>query len=140
VGTEENRKLIEAIFQGVAVGDGSLFRDSLSDDVVMRITGQYSWSQTFRGKADLLTNLYGYLRTILRDGAKTLPDRIIADGEYVVVEARGDMRTKDGERYDNDYCLVYRLQDAKIVEIREYCDSVLCERVLGSYPGKGDLP
>jgi hypothetical protein len=37
-------------------------------------------------------------------------------------------------RYDNQYCLLYRLRDGKIVEIREYNDSILCERVLGPYP------
>ncbi len=54
---------------------------------------------------------------------QTIPRRLIADGDHVVVEARGDMMTKAGVRYDNDYCLVYRLECGKIVEIREYCDS-----------------
>jgi ketosteroid isomerase-like protein len=29
---------------------------------------------------------------------------------------------------------VYRLQDGKISEIREYCDSVLTETALGRFP------
>ena len=44
------------------------------------------------------------------------------------------MKTKAGVRYDNEYCLVYRLKDGRIVEIREYCDSVLTEAVLGKFP------
>ena len=44
------------------------------------------------------------------------------------------MTTKAGARYDNEYCLVYRLEHGKIVEIREYLDSALCEAVLGVYP------
>ena len=52
----------------------------------------------------------------------------------MVVEARGDMMTKAGERYDNHYCLIYRIEDGKIREIREYQDSTLCERVLGPFP------
>jgi uncharacterized protein len=60
--------------------------------------------------------------------------RFLADEDWVVIEAVGDMVTKEGERYDNHYCLLYRLRDGKIVEIREYNDSLLCERVLGPYP------
>ncbi|MFL6623572.1 MAG: nuclear transport factor 2 family protein [Sulfurifustis sp.] len=132
----ENKKLMEKIFAGVAAGDSSLFVESLADDVVMRVTGQYSWSRTFMGKASLLRDLYGHLRTLLEKGARTIPHRFIADGDYVVVEARGDMVTKTGVRYDNEYCLIYRLANGKIVEIREYCDSLLCERVLGTFPSR----
>ncbi len=32
------------------------------------------------------------------------------------------MLTKAGVRYDNEYCLIYRLENGKIDEIREYCD------------------
>ena len=89
----------------------------------MTVTGQYSWSQTFRGKPALLGGLYGHLRTLLVEPRRTIPLRFIADGDFVVVEAKGDMVTKAGVRYDNDYCLIYRLADGKIVEIREYQDS-----------------
>jgi ketosteroid isomerase-like protein len=134
MGAPENKKLMEEIFAGVAVGERGLLLASLADDVTMCVTGQYSWSQTFKGKASLLENLYGHLRTLLAEPRRTTPLRFIADGDYVVVEAKGDMVTKEGVRYDNDYCLIYRLESSKIVEIREYQDSTLCERVLGKYP------
>jgi len=133
----ENKKLMEGIFAKVAAGDRELFVDSLADDVAMTVTGQYSWSQTFRGKPALLGGLYGHLRTLLVGPRRTVPLRFIADGDFVVVEAKGDMLTKTGVRYDNDYCLIYRLADGKIVEIREYQDSTLCERVLGKFPAAG---
>jgi ketosteroid isomerase-like protein len=100
----------------------------------MRITGQYSWSQTFKGKEALLRDLYGYLGTLLADGRRTIAHRFIADGDHVVMEGVGEMRTKAGVPYNNDYCLIYRLKDGKIVEIREYCDSALTEKILGKYP------
>jgi ketosteroid isomerase-like protein len=134
MGAQENKKLMESIFAGVAAGDRSALVDCLADDVTMRVTGQYSWSRTFKGKAALLRELYGYLQTLLAEGRRTIPLRFIADGDYVVIEAKGDMVTKEGVRYDNDYCLIYRLKAGKIVEITEYLDSTLCERVLGKFP------
>jgi ketosteroid isomerase-like protein len=130
----ENKQLMEKLFAGVARGERELFLEAISDDVTMCVTGQYSWSQTFKGKASLVRDLYGHLRTLLAEPRRTIPFRFIADGDYVVVEAKGDMVTKDGVRYANDYCLIYRLANGKIVEIREYLDSTLCERVLGKFP------
>lgn len=129
----DNKRLIEEIFADLARGDSSRFVAALAENVTMRVTGQYSWSRTFHGKAALLRDLYGYVRSLMARPGRTIAERIIADGDLVVVEAKGDMETKDGRRYDNDYCLVYRLQDGSIVEIREYQDSTLCERVLGPY-------
>jgi len=128
-----NKKLMESIFAGVAAGDRSSFVDALADDVIMTVTGQYSWSQTFHGKESVLRDLHGYVSSLLKH-RRTVPFRIIADDEWVAVEARGDMVTLAGERYDNHYCLIYRIVNDKISEIREYNDSALCERVLGPFP------
>jgi ketosteroid isomerase-like protein len=130
----ENKQLMQGIFAAIAAGDRAMFLDSLADDVTMRVTGQYSWSRTFQGKASLVRDLYGYLSMLLADGRRTVAHRFIADGDHVVVEARGDMMTKADVRYNNEYCLIYRLEQGKIVEIREYCDSALCEAVLGKFP------
>jgi ketosteroid isomerase-like protein len=136
MGATENKKLMESIFARVATGDRTALVDAPADDVTMRVTGQYSWSRTFNGKATLLRQLYGYLNTLLGEGRRTIPLRIFADDDHVVVEARGDMKTKAGVRYDNEYCLIYRLKDGRIVEIRGYCDSVLTEKALGRFPGQ----
>lgn len=37
--------------------------------------------------------------------------RILADGDHVVVECRGDATTISGERYANTYCFVIRVAD-----------------------------
>src|SRR5262245_41636670 len=132
----ENRQLMERIFAGLAVADSRLYVDSLAEDIVMRVTGQDRWSHTFRGKAALMKDLYGYLRTRVIEAGKTRALRFIADDEHVAVEARGDMVTKEGVRYANEYCLVFRLHAGKIVEMREYCDSVLTEAVLGKFPSR----
>lgn len=133
-----NKKLMETIFAGVAAGDRTVFVDALADDVTMTVTGQYSWSQTFHGKESVLRDLYGYVASLVKQ-RRAVPFRFIADDDWVVVEARGDMQTHAGERYDNHYCLLYRIDSGKIREIREYQDSTLCERVLGPFPRERKL-
>jgi uncharacterized protein len=135
VSPADNKKLMEQLFERVAVGDRKPFLDRIADDVVMRVTGRYSWSQTIRGKEALFRDFYGHLASLLADAnRRTVAHRFIADGDHVVVESVGDMRTKAGVPYNNEYCLIYRLREGKIVEMTEYCDSVLCEQVLGPFP------
>jgi len=134
-----NKKLMEEIFASAgnpdpAVRDRSLFVASLADDARWVVTGQYSWSRTFTGKEAILNDLHGHVRSLLVERSRTVAHRFIADGDYVVVEARGDNVTRTGARYDNDYCLVFRLENAKIKEVREYGDSVLTEKTLGRFP------
>jgi uncharacterized protein len=134
----ENKKLLQEIYAGAAKGDGRLFFQSLAEDVVWTVTGQYSWSRSFRGKEAIKTELFGHLRAVLEPPLKTIAHRFIAEDDHVVIEARGDNVSKDGQRYDNQYCMVYRLEDGKIAEIREYCDSILVERVLGPNPKRAN--
>ncbi|WP_407184864.1 nuclear transport factor 2 family protein [Bradyrhizobium centrosematis] len=134
-----NKKLMQDIFAVAAnpdpaARDRALFVASLAEDAKWVVTGQYSWSRTFSGKEAILNDLHGYVRTRLRDRTRTVAHRFIADDDVVVVEAKGDNVTPEGLRYDNDYCLVFRLEDGKIKEIREYCDSILTERALGPFP------
>ncbi len=134
-----NKKLLQDIFAAAAnpdpaARDRALFIESLADDAKWVVTGQYSWSRTFTGKAAILDDLHGHVRSRLVDRTRTVPHRFIADGDVVVVEAKGDNVTKEGVRYDNDYCLVFRLADGRIKEIREYCDSALTEKALGPFP------
>ena len=135
----ENKKLMQEIFASAghpdpAVRDRALFTASLADDAKWTVTGQYSWSRSFIGKESILNDLHGHVRSLLVERARTIAHRFIADGDHVVVEAKGDNLTMAGVHYDNDYCLVFRLENGKIKEVREYCDSVLTEKALGPFP------
>jgi ketosteroid isomerase-like protein len=64
-------------------------------------------------------------------------ERIIAEGEYVVVQCRGRVTTTSGQPYNNTYCHVFRVADGQLRELTEYCETDLVARVL-SDPGGPD--
>ena len=130
----DNKKLVQQIYTDAASRSGTTFIDNVADDVRWVVTGQYSWSRTFEGRDAVVNDLHGHVRSVLAERARTVAFNFIAEGDYVVVEAKGDNVTKSGARYDNDYCMVWRLHDGRIKEVREYCDSALTERALGAFP------
>jgi ketosteroid isomerase-like protein len=129
-----NKKLIQQIYTDSANRSGTTFADHLADDVCWIVTGQYSWSQTFKGRDAVLNGLMGHFRSLFDVRPRIVAYNFIAEGDTVVVEAKGDNVTKTGVRYDNDYCMVWRVEDGKIKMIKEYCDSALVEKVLGPFP------
>ncbi|MBR0757308.1 nuclear transport factor 2 family protein [Bradyrhizobium jicamae] len=130
----DNKKLIQQVFTDSANRSGTTFVDSLAEDASWVVTGQYSWSHEFRGRDAINNGLMGHFRSFFAERPRTLAFNFIADGDFVAVEARGDNVTKSGQRYDNHYCLVFKVENGKIKQIKEYCDSTLVERVLGPFP------
>ena len=131
---EANKKLVQQVFADSANRGGTTFVDNLADDATWIVTGQNSWSHEFKGKDAIFNGLLGQVRSRLGARPRTLAYNFIAEGDTVVVEARGDNVTTEGQRYDNEYCMVWRIEDGKIKLIKEYCDSALVERVLGPFP------
>lgn len=130
MGTAENKQLMQHIFAETAKGNGKPFVESLADDVRWTIIGTTPWSKTYRGKEAVLTELLGPLRAQFVHQNRVTAHRFIAEGDLVVVEARGDVTTKSGTPYRNAYCWVCRVADGKVQELTEYADTALIEAAL----------
>lgn len=134
MGTASNRAIIEEAFNRLAEADPSAFVAAMSDDLVWQIMGQSDWSRRFEGKHVVERDLVGPLFGLFASPYRNRPQRIIADDAgNVVVLAKGEVRTKSGQDYNNDYCFVMRMQDGRIVEILEYTDTALAEKILGPF-------
>jgi ketosteroid isomerase-like protein len=127
------RETITAVFAETAKGNGRPFVDSMADDVEWRIIGATSWSGLYRGKQQVLRNLLGPLSARLGGSNVCVPTRIMVDGDFAVVQARGENRTADGKDNRNDYCFVIRMENGRMKTIEEYSDTTLIS-VLGEGP------
>jgi ketosteroid isomerase-like protein len=126
-----NKQIIQNIFGELAKGNSKLFVETMADDFRWILPGTNQWSRTFDGKNAVLTELFGMLSSTLTGPVITTAQRIIADGDYVVVEARGSSTTKRGTPYNNAYCFVFRLADGKLKEVTEYMDTELATAAMG---------
>jgi ketosteroid isomerase-like protein len=127
----DNKKLMQEIFAGLANRNGTLLIERMAEDFRWINIGTNKWSGTFAGKAAVLRDLLGPLRAKLVERSRTVAHRFIVEGDYVIVEARGDNVTRAGQPYNNEYCFVFRLADGKIKEVKEYADTALVDAVLG---------
>jgi ketosteroid isomerase-like protein len=125
-----NKQLVQHIFNELAQGNSKPLVDSMAEEFCWTIPGSTSWSGTYQGKRAVLTRLLGPLRAQMAGKMKTVPQRFIAEGDWVVVEAQGDNTTRSGLAYCNRYCFVVRLAGGQLQELTEYADTALVTQVL----------
>ncbi len=128
---QDYKRTMQFIFAELANGNGLPFLDAMRDEFAWTISGQGPWARTWHGKeavrSELFRPLFAQFATKYRNTARSF----IAEGNTVVIECKGDVSTKAGNRYDNDYSYVCRFgDDGKLVALTEYMDTALAERVL----------
>ncbi|GAB3711071.1 nuclear transport factor 2 family protein [Spirosoma flavus] len=121
----ENKQLMERIFSELSKGNDQLFFEAMDQDMQWRWMGSGQWAKTFRGKQAVVNELWGAVKTTLHPPYRATATRIMADGDYVVVEAEGENVTPDGNVYNNRYCWVCWIRDGKLRAINEYMDTEL---------------
>lgn len=129
----DNKQTIANIYSALAQGDTSAFASACHPDYVWRFPGHYSWAKRFEGQTAIQRDLIMPLYALFATQYKSHAINIIGEGDSVVAEVRGDVMTKAGQRYKNEYCFIFKFLDGKIIEVVEYCDTDLIERVLGKY-------
>jgi ketosteroid isomerase-like protein len=136
MGAPENKEVMRQIFEELSKGNSEPLVASMAEDFRWTVTGTTKWSRTYEGKQSVLVELFGPLRARINGRIRTTAHRFIAEGDYVVVEARGSNMTKSGVPYNNNYCFVFRLSDKRLKEVTEYLDTELVTAVLGQAEGE----
>jgi ketosteroid isomerase-like protein len=136
--TVANKQLLQDIYAQISKGNLQPLLDSMADDIEWTIIGSTALSGTSRGKQEVIDKLLRPLRARLADGPLAegaivfQPDRFIAEGEYVVMQAHGRATARSGKPYNNTYCIVCRIVGGKLKEMIDYVDTELITSALGA--------
>jgi ketosteroid isomerase-like protein len=135
-----NKQLLQDIYAEISRGSPQLLLDSMADDIEWTIIGSTALSGTSHGKQEVIDKLLKPLRARLADGPIVFqPERFIAEGEYVVMQARGSATARSGKPYNNTYCIVCRIVDGKLKEMIDYVDTELITTALGPWQGLSSI-
>lgn len=130
VGAEGNKQLLQGVFDGLAAGDPRPFVTAMADEFTWSFPGQWSWARDWgKGREETRSRLLGPLMAQFAE-YRVRAEEIIAEGERVVVRARATATTTSGDDYPQAYCYVFTVRDGRLIDVLEYCDTALVERVL----------
>jgi uncharacterized protein len=129
--TEENKEIVRRAIAAVGRGDFDGFVADAAEDFSLAIMG-CNWPQPIQGKQRVRDTVKGMLTGLLANSGAIMMtiDRLIAEGDYVVEQAHGRARTKDGREYNNAYCRVWHIVNGKVKSLNEYMDTELLCSIL----------
>ncbi len=112
----------------VALGDlvdGEHFFDIITDDVIYEVLYDFpGWPRIIQGRADLMSRFRGYCDNIELQSADQLIIHKADSGRVVIeYEVHGTI-LRTGVRYNNRFCSIIKIENRKIVQWRDYMDSL----------------
>jgi ketosteroid isomerase-like protein len=128
--TAQNKKLLKDIFDQMAQGNLRAMSEAMAEDFRWVFPGNWSWAGSWGPKSVAVGGLLRPLMAQFAGDYRSEADLILAEGDRVVVQARGYGTTKRGEPYHQTYCYIFRVADGHLTEVMEHCDTALVERVL----------
>jgi ketosteroid isomerase-like protein len=126
----DNKRLLQHVYTEISKGNVEPLVESMADDIEWTIIGTTGLSGTFRGKQEVLEKLLGPLSSRLDGPVEFNFERFIAEGDHVVMQARGRAIATSGEPYNNTYCIVAMIVDGKVRQMTDYVDTELITKAL----------
>lgn len=94
------------------------------------IKGTSILSGDYTDKDAFFENVIGRLSACLEDGWEMHILATYNTDNAVIVEMRGEVKTKTGEDYNNEYCWIFHFENDKVVKLTAYYDSLLLNQTL----------
>ena len=127
--TDENRRLIEKLFEMQASGDMEGVAAIYDPAYTHYIAGSTPVSGKTTGFEELGQKLAPVMELLDGPVEVDLID-MVADDTSVVVLCHGSGKGKTGLPYNNEYVFWYTIRNGKIVESKEFGDTALVETAL----------
>ena len=125
----ENKRIVLGFVEALVSGDIERARDALADDATWWIPGSLPISGTHWGKKAIFEDFMS--RVPFQPGSFSIEVcNLIGEGDCVAIEWVTRAATTDGRTYENYYHYMFRLQNEKIQEVREYLDTLYAKEVL----------
>ncbi len=121
---------VRNIFSGLAAGEPDKFFAHVDDRVNWRVMGTHPMAGEYRSKKEFREATFAKLGKLFPEGLRLYMRGILVSGDRAAVELYANATSKDGVRFNNEYCWICRFEGERIVEVRAYLDSALVQKLI----------
>ena len=125
--TDQNKEITKEFFEALSTGSDQ-YLDFYTDESIIWTAGNNSIGGT-RTKKEVVSFAQNIL-SAFPSGIKFTITGITAEEERVAVEVSGEAIHASGQTYNNQYHFLLRIQEGKILELKEYMDTQLAAKIL----------
>lgn len=126
--SEANKEIALKFVHAMSEGDAESQAECLTADAVTNTKGFAGVSGT-RNRETMLATVEAF-REIVPTGFRPRIQRVIAEGDIVLVEFEGNAVLSNGEPYCNQYAFIFTFENGKIKQLDEYFCTVLADRTI----------
>ena len=135
--SEANKQVALDFLKAMSEGDAEGMARCLTPDAITYTKG-FGKVSGWRNRETMLATTAAF-REIVPTGFRPKFERVIAEGDTVVVEFEGNAVLSNGRPYCNQYVFLFTFSDDKIKQVNEYFCTVLAdETILPLLAQKGD--
>lgn len=135
--SETNKQVVRKFLQAMSDGDPVAADECLAPGAVAVTMGTIKFSRS--SSRELVLEMIGAMKSLLPNGMGITIKRLFAEGDDVAAEFVGNAMTSEGTRYDNQYCMLFTLENGRISLTHEYFCTKLAEEVLWPIVAKSTL-
>ncbi len=126
--SEQNKQVVLTFIAAMGRGDADAAAPCIAEDTFTLAKGFGKFAGVRRHDTILAT--IAAFHQLMPGGMEPTIHSVIAEGDKVVVEFEGNGTLVNGERYGNQYCMVFTLRDGRIRQVNEYFCTLLADKVL----------
>lgn len=123
---EQNKRTVIRFIEAFSDGNAEAAKSCLAPDAVTYAKGYGKLSGPRPYEIIIATT--ATFKDIIPTGLRPSFISVIAEGDKVAVEFEGDATLANGERYCNQYSMIFTLQDGKIKAVNEYYCTLLADQ------------
>ncbi len=127
--SEQNKEVVLRFIRAFSDGDAETAKTCLAPDAVTiaKGFGKLSGPRPY----ELIVATTAAFKDLIPTGLRPTFHTVTAEGDRVAVEFEGDATLVNGERYANQYCMVFTLEGGLIKTVNEYYCTILAdERIM----------
>ena len=117
-----NKSIVEEFFKSFSAGNIDEAFSLVSDNASWWVPGDLPFSGT-KTKAQYL-QVVGAIKKGFPKGLKLNIVSMIAEGDTVAAEVVSDGDHYSGKKYENKYHFLIKIENGKIIEVKEYMDTL----------------
>ena len=127
--SEQNKQVVRNFIEAFSDGNAELAKACLAPDAITiaKGFGKLSGVRPY----EIIVATTGAFKQLIPTGLRPTFLSVIAEGDKVVAEFEGNATLSNGERYCNQYCMVFMLEQGKIKSVNEYYCTLLADEKIG---------
>jgi ketosteroid isomerase-like protein len=125
---ETNKRIALEFLTAMSEGDADAMTNCLADDAVT-ITKGFGKVSGRRDRKTMLATTAAF-KELVPTGFRPKVEKLVAEGDTVVLEFEGNAVLSNGKPYCNQYVFVFTFAEGKIRQLNEYFCTVLADELI----------